>query len=76
MTTAQGVQIMRAISELSRVQSSVSENIFKWSGFTANNSGYGTQTNHYARGEHGAQGSSRQYDSAGGAINFGKDCSE
>jgi hypothetical protein len=39
--------------------------------FTANNSGPGTQYN--AQGEYIAQGNARQYNSAGGAMNFGKD---
>jgi hypothetical protein len=73
MTTAQTELVVKAISELSVLQSSVPEHIFEEGGFTANKSGPGTQTNYHARGEYIAQGDAKQYNSAGGAMNFGKD---
>lgn len=73
MTNAQAEQVVKAISKLSALQSSVPENIFEETAFTANNSGSGTQTNYHAQGEYIAQGNAKQYNSAGGAMHFGKD---
>jgi hypothetical protein len=70
-TKAQQEQIAQAITEVSVIPSSVPEHVFQETGFTANNSGPGTQNN--AQGEYIAQGSARQYNSAGGTMNFGKD---
>lgn len=61
-------QIAKAIAEVSAVPPSVPENE---ASFTANYSGSGTQYN--AQGEYIAQGSARQYNSAGGSMHFGKD---
>lgn len=72
-TQAQQEQIVKAIEELLAVPPSVPEHIFQETSFTANNSGSGTQTNYHAQGEYIAQGEARQYNSAGGAMNFGKD---
>jgi hypothetical protein len=70
-TKAQQEQIAQAITEVSAVAPSVPEHVFQETGFTANNSGPGTQNN--AQGEYIAQGSARQYNSGGGPMNFGKD---
>jgi hypothetical protein len=70
-TKAQHEQIVQAITAVSAIPSSVPEHEFQETGFTANNSGPGTQYN--AQGEYIAQGNARQYNSAGGAMNFGKD---
>jgi hypothetical protein len=70
-TKAQQDQIVQAITELSAVAPSVPEHEYEETGFTANNYGPGTQNN--AQGEYIAQGNARQYNSAGGAMHFGKD---
>lgn len=70
-TKAQQEQIVQAITAVSAIPSSVPEHEFQETGFTANNSGPGSQYN--AQGEYIAQGNARQYNSAGGAMNFGKD---
>ena len=70
-TKAQQGQILKAIAEVSAVSPSVPENEFQETGFTNNNYGSGSQYN--AQGENIAQGSARQYMSAGGTMNFGKD---
>jgi hypothetical protein len=70
-TRAEQEKIAQAITEVSAVAPSVPEHIFQETGFTANNSGPGTQNN--ALGEYIAQGNARQYNSAGGTMNFGKD---
>jgi N-terminal domain on NACHT_NTPase and P-loop NTPases len=70
-TEAQQEQISKAITEVSAIVLSVPEHVFQDTGFTANNSGPGTQNN--AQGEYIAQGNSRQYNSSGGTMNFGKD---
>ena len=64
-------QITLAITELSAVTPSVPEHLFQESSFTATNTGPGTQYN--AHGENIAQGNARQYNSAGGTMNFGKE---
>ncbi|MCJ1431036.1 hypothetical protein MMC27_000386 [Xylographa pallens] len=70
-TKAQEQQIVKAITEVSAVPPSVPEHVFQESGFTNNNYGLGTQYN--AQGENIAQGSARQYNTAGGAMHFGMD---
>jgi hypothetical protein len=70
-TKAQQEQIIKAITEVSAVLPSVPDHVFQETGFTNTNYGSGTQYN--ARGENIAQGSARQYNSAGGSMNFGKD---
>ena len=70
-TKAQQEQIVKAITEVSAVLPSVPEHVFHETGFTNTNSGPGTQYN--AQGEIIAQGSARQYNSAGGAMYFGMD---
>jgi hypothetical protein len=70
-TKAQQEQIAQAITELSAVAPSVPEDVFQETGVTANNSGPGTQN--IAQGEYIAQGQARQYNSAGGTMNFGRD---
>jgi hypothetical protein len=73
VTKAQQQQVAKAIVEVSAIPTSVPENVFQETGFTANNSGTGSQTNYSAQGEYIAQGEARQYNSAGDAMNFGKD---
>ena len=70
-TKAQQEQIAQAITDVSAIPSSVPEHLFQETGFTANNSGPGTQYN--AQGEYIAQGDARQYNSGGGQMSFGKD---
>jgi N-terminal domain on NACHT_NTPase and P-loop NTPases len=70
-TKAQQEEIAQAIREVSATAPSVPEHEFQETGFTANNYGPGTQNN--AQGEYIAQGQARQYNSAGGTMNFGKD---
>jgi len=70
-TKAQQEQIAQAITEVSAVAPSVPEQVFQEAGFTVTNAGPGTQYN--AQGEYIAQGNARQYNSAGGAMHFGKD---
>ena len=65
------VKAIKAITEVSAVLPSVPEHVFQETGFTNTNNGFGAQYN--AQGEYIAQGSARQYNSAGGAINFGTD---
>jgi hypothetical protein len=72
-TKVEQEQIAKAITEVSAIPASVPEHVFQETGFTANNSGPGTQTNYHAQGEYIAQGQARQYNSAGGAMTFGKD---
>lgn len=67
-TKAQQELIAKAITEVSAVPLSVPEDA---PSFTANYSGSGTQYN--AQGEYIAQGSARQFNSAGGTMNFGKE---
>jgi hypothetical protein len=71
VTTDQQDQIAQAITEMSAVPSSVPDTVFKDAGFSATNSGPGTQYN--AQGEYIAQGQARQYNSGGGPMYFGKD---
>ena len=66
-TEAQQEQIIKAIAEVSAITPSIPEHEFQETGFT----NYGTQYN--ARGEYVAQGNARQYNTGGGAMNFGKD---
>ena len=54
---------------MSAVLASVPEHVSQEAGFTNNNYGSGTQYN--TQGEYVAQGSARQYNSAGGAMHFG-----
>ncbi|MCJ1398835.1 hypothetical protein MMC11_002036 [Xylographa trunciseda] len=68
-TKAQEEQIVESITEVSAVSPSVPEYVFQEPGFTNNNYGPGTQYN--AKGKNIAQGSARQYNSAGGAMHFG-----
>jgi hypothetical protein len=70
-TNAQQEQITQAIAEVSAVAPSVPDDVFQDAGFSATNSGPGTQYN--AQGEYIAQGQARQYNSGGGAMHFGKD---
>jgi hypothetical protein len=70
-TNAQQKQIAQAIAEVSTVAPSVSDEVFQDAGFSATNSGPGTQYN--AQGENIAQGQAQQYISGGGAMHFGKD---
>ena len=70
-TKAQQEQILKTITELSAVLPSVPELVFQDTGFKDDNYGSGTQYN--ARGEYIAQGSARQYNAAGGVMNFGTD---
>ena len=70
-TEAQQEQITQAIAEVLALPPSVPEHVFQETGLTANNSGPGTQN--IAQGEYIAQGQARQYNSAGGTMNFGKD---
>jgi len=72
-TEVQQEQVAKAIVEVSAIPPSVPGHAFQETGFTANNSGPGTQTNYNAQGEYIAQGQARQYNSAGGAMHFGKD---
>jgi len=72
-TQAQQEEIAQAIREVSTIAPSMPEHEFQETGFTANNSGPGTQTNYNAQGEYIAQGNARQYNSGGGPMNFGKD---
>lgn len=65
VTKAQQEQVAQAITGLSAVEPSVPEYIFQETGSTAINFGAVTQYN--------AQGDARQYNSAGGAMRFGKD---
>ncbi|PSS18816.1 hypothetical protein M430DRAFT_35221 [Amorphotheca resinae ATCC 22711] len=70
-TRVQQEQIAKAITELLAIPPSVPEHVFQETGFTANSSGSGTQTNFNAQGEYIAQsepGEARQYNSGGGAI--------
>jgi len=70
-TKAQQEQITQAIEEVSAVAPSVPDEVFQDAGFSATNSGSGTQYN--AQGEYIAQGQARQYNTNGGAMHFGKD---
>jgi hypothetical protein len=70
---AQQEQIAKAIIEVSAVSPSVPEHVFQETGFTAHNSGPGTQTNYNAQGEYIAQGSARQFNAPGGTMYIGKD---
>ena len=70
-TKAEQEEIVKAIATVSAVEPSIPEDLFQETGITANNSGSGTQNN--AWGENIAQGSSRQYNTGGGAMHFGKD---
>ena len=56
---------------VSAVLPSVPERVVQETGFTNDNYGSGTQ--YHAQGEYVAQGSARQYNSAGGAMYFGTD---
>ncbi len=71
VTKDQQSQIAHAITEMSAVPSSVPDTVFKDTGFSAINSGPGTQYN--AQGEYIAQGGGKQYNSGGGPMYFGKD---
>ena len=70
-TKAQQEQIVKTVTEVSAVLPSVPEHVFRETGFTNNNHGTGAQYN--AQGENVAQGSARQYKSAGGMMYFGRD---
>jgi len=70
-TKAQEEQIIKSITEVTAVPPSVPEHVFQELGFTNSNYGPGTQYN--AQGENIAQGSARQYNTAGGAMHFGTD---
>ena len=70
-TKFQQERIAQAISDVSDIQPSVPDEVFQEAGFTANNSGSGTQFN--AQGEYIAQGTARQYNTAGGNMTFGRD---
>ncbi|KAH8742907.1 hypothetical protein F5882DRAFT_423908 [Hyaloscypha sp. PMI_1271] len=71
VTEVQQVEIAQAITEISAIAPSVPDRVFQETGFTNNNYGPGAQYN--AQGEYIAQGSTRQYNSGGGAMYFGKD---
>jgi len=71
VTKDQQDEIAKAITEVSAVEPSVPEHVLQDTGFSATNSGPGTQYN--AQGEYIAQGQARQYISGGGAMHFGKD---
>lgn len=64
-------KIVKAISDVSAIPTSVPENGFQEPSFTANYSGSGNQYN--AQGEYIAQGNARQYNSGGGPMHIGKD---
>ena len=64
-------EIIKAITEVSAISPSVPEHVFQEGGLTAYHSGSGTQYN--ATGGYIAQGDARQYNSAGGPMNFGKE---
>ena len=68
---AQQQEIKKAISDVSDILPSVPEHEFQETGFTNTNYGSGTQYN--ARGENVAQGNARQWNAAGGVMNFGKE---
>ena len=70
-TKAQQEDLVKAITEVSAVLPSVPEHMFQETGFMNTNYGPGTQYN--AQGGNVAQGSARQYISAGGAMHFGMD---
>ena len=70
-TETQQEQIVKAIKNISVIPPSVPQDVFQETGFTNTNYGPGTQYN--AQGENVAQGSARQYNSAGGAMHFGMD---
>ena len=69
-TKFQEQRIAQAIVDMSNIQPSVPEDVFQETGLTANNTGSGTQFN--TQGDF-AQGTARQYNSAGGNMNFGRD---
>ncbi len=71
-TNDQEEQLRQAIKGLLDVKPSVPESEFQDAGFTANNSGSGTQTNYHSQGKYIAQGEARQYNTGGGAMNFGR----
>ena len=70
-TESQQATIAQAITDVSDIQPSVPEDVFQETGFTAYNSGPGTQFN--AQGDYIAQGTARQYNTAGGNMTFGRD---
>lgn len=70
-TKTEQEQIVKAVTEVSAVVPSVPEHVFQEIGFTNTNYGPGIQYN--AQGEYVAQGNARQYNSAGGAMSFGRD---
>lgn len=70
-TKTQEEQIVNTMTELSAVLPSVPEQVLQESGFTNHN--YGSGTHYNAQEEYIAQGSARQYNSAGGAMYFGTD---
>lgn len=69
-TKAQEEEIAQAITAVSALPSSVPEHLFQETGFTAHNSGPGTQYN--AQGGYITQDDARQYNSGGGRMDFGK----
>lgn len=70
-TEDQRRQLFEAVEELAALTPSVPELELQESGITAHNSGSGTQYN--AHGEYIAQGEAKQYNTAGGTMQFGKD---
>ena len=70
-TKTQQEQIAKAISEIRDVPKSVPDDVFQETGPIINHSGSGTQYN--AWGDYVAQGEARQWNSAGGTMNFGKE---
>ncbi|MCJ1261200.1 Ankyrin-2 [Lobaria immixta] len=68
-TKAQQAQIVKAITDVSAVLPSITEQVFQETGFT--NTKYGSGTQYNARGEYVGQGNARQYNAAGGTIYIG-----
>lgn len=73
VTEAEQEQVTKAIADVSAIPPSVPEGVFQETGFMANKFDLGNQTNYNAHGEYIAQGETRQYNSAGGVMKFGKD---
>lgn len=70
-TAAEQEQIIKALEDISVVESSVPDHELQEMAFVNSTYGPGTQNN--ARGEYIAQGNARQYISGGGAMRFGRD---
>ena len=71
-TKAQEEQLVKAITGMSAVPTSVPEYVFQQTGSAYNSYGTGS-TQYNAQGECIAQGNARQYNTSGGPMYFGRD---